>query len=76
MPRPPSRWSRASGTAVTHRYETTGRGLHYEAVEVARCLEAGEVESPLMPLDESVEIMETMERVLETGRDSRRVTTQ
>ena len=41
-----------------------GRGLHHEAREVARCLRAGELESPLMPLDETIEIVETMERVL------------
>ncbi|HLB19513.1 MAG TPA: Gfo/Idh/MocA family oxidoreductase [Gaiellaceae bacterium] len=41
-----------------------GRGLWYEAEEVARCLREGLLESPLMPLDESVSIMETMDDVL------------
>jgi len=41
-----------------------GKGLHYEADEVARCLRAGLLESPLMPLDESIAIMETMDTVL------------
>jgi predicted dehydrogenase len=41
-----------------------GRGLWYEAEEVARCLREGLLESPLMPLDESVSIMETMDAVL------------
>jgi hypothetical protein len=41
-----------------------GRGLHHEADEVARCLREGLLESPLMPLDESVSIMETMDAVL------------
>ncbi len=41
-----------------------GKGLHYEADEVASCLGAGLLESPLMPLDETIEIMETMEKVL------------
>ncbi|MGO9582846.1 MAG: Gfo/Idh/MocA family protein [Acidimicrobiales bacterium] len=41
-----------------------GHGLHYEADEVARCLRAGLLESPLMPLDETVAIMETMDLVL------------
>jgi predicted dehydrogenase len=40
-----------------------GRGLWYEAEEVARCLREGLLESPLMPLDESVSIMETMDAV-------------
>ncbi len=41
-----------------------GRGLWHEADEVARCLQAGLLESPLMPLDESISIMETMDAVL------------
>jgi hypothetical protein len=44
--------------------ESVGRGLHYEAAEVARCLDEGALESPLMPLDETISIMETMEQVL------------
>jgi len=44
-----------------------GRGLRFEADEVARCLRAGLLESPLMPLDESVAIMETMDAVLASG---------
>jgi predicted dehydrogenase len=41
-----------------------GRGLRHEADEVARCLQEGLLESSLMPLDESVSIMETMDAVL------------
>ncbi len=41
-----------------------GRGLRHEADEVARCLREGRLESPVMPLDESVAIMETMDTVL------------
>jgi predicted dehydrogenase len=42
-------------------------GLRYEADEVARRVEAGELESPEMPLDETVAIMRTMDAVLEGG---------
>jgi predicted dehydrogenase len=45
-------------------FATQGRGLHYEAREVARCLHEGLKESPSMPLDESVSIMETLDRVV------------
>jgi len=38
-------------------------GLHFEAVEVARRIEAGELESPWMPLDETVEIMGLLDSV-------------
>ena len=41
-----------------------GRGLRHQADEVARRLADGELESPLMPLDETVSIMETMDTVL------------
>jgi predicted dehydrogenase len=44
-----------------------GTGLWHEADEVARCLHEGLLESPLMPLDESVSIMETMDAVLAQG---------
>jgi len=40
-----------------------GRGFHFEASEVMRCLREGETESPVMPLDESIAIMESMDRV-------------
>jgi predicted dehydrogenase len=42
-----------------------GRGLRHQADEVARLLAAGELESPLMPLDETISIMATMDAVLE-----------
>jgi predicted dehydrogenase len=41
-----------------------GRGLRHEADEVARCLRDGLLESPLMPLNETISIMETMDTVL------------
>jgi predicted dehydrogenase len=44
-----------------------GRGMWHEADEVARCLREGLLESPLMPLDESVSIMQTMDAVLAQG---------
>ena len=47
-----------------------GRGLRHEADEVAWRLAAGDVESPLMPLDETISIMETMDTVLARARQS------
>ncbi len=40
-----------------------GNGLHYEAAEVMRCLIDGKLESSLMPLDESLSIMQTMDAI-------------
>jgi predicted dehydrogenase len=45
------------------RPEREHKGLRYEAAEVARCLRDGLTESPVMPLDETVSIMETMDEV-------------
>ncbi|WP_427384023.1 Gfo/Idh/MocA family protein [Janibacter sp. G56] len=39
------------------------RGLRFEAAEVARCVTAGLTESPLLPLDETVRIMEILDEV-------------
>ncbi len=40
-----------------------GNALNYEAEEVMRCLNEGLKESPLMPLDESIQIMEVMDTI-------------
>ena len=39
----------------------TGVGHHYQANEVSRCIAAGKTESDIMPLDESLSIMKTMD---------------
>ncbi|MBV9849578.1 MAG: Gfo/Idh/MocA family oxidoreductase, partial [Armatimonadetes bacterium] len=38
-----------------------GNGYNYEAQEVARCVGEGLMESPIMPLDETLAIMQTMD---------------
>ncbi len=50
-----------TGEETRFDFPVTGRGLHYQAQEVARCLRAGLLESPVMPHDETVAIMELME---------------
>jgi predicted dehydrogenase len=53
--------------ALLDRYEPVGdaghRGLRYQAAEAARCLTAGEIESPLFPLAGTVRVMEAMDEV-------------
>jgi predicted dehydrogenase len=41
----------------------TGNGYNYEADEVARCLAAGAAESDVMPLDETLSVMRTMDDI-------------
>ena len=47
------------------RYDAphSGHGLRHQAAEVGRCLEAGLLESPLLPLDETLAIMTTLDEV-------------
>jgi predicted dehydrogenase len=40
-----------------------GKGLRYEAAEVARCVREGLLESPAMPLDQSVDIMRVLDEI-------------
>ena len=40
-------------------------GYQFEAAEVMRCVRSGEVESKIMPLDETLSIMETMDVIRE-----------
>ena len=40
-----------------------GNGLRFEAAEVGRCLSEGLTESPLLPLDETVAILGTMDEI-------------
>jgi predicted dehydrogenase len=42
-----------------------GNGYNYQAMNVMECLRSGRMESDLMPLDESVAIMTTLDRVRE-----------
>lgn len=50
------------GESVRFDYpQTEGNGYQYEAIEVARCLREGLLESPVMPLDETLAIMATMD---------------
>ena len=55
-----------SGDVTPYTFDVAPRGLRYQAIEVARCLEEGILESPVMPLDESVSIMHTMREVMAT----------
>ncbi|GGK55373.1 Gfo/Idh/MocA family protein [Streptomyces flaveus] len=43
--------------------DATRAGLKHEAVEVMRCLRAGETESPLVPLDGTLAVMRTLDAV-------------
>ena len=52
------------GASERFEFATEGRGLHYQVNEVARCIRGGLTESPAMPLDETIAIMETMDSVL------------
>jgi len=50
---------------VLFQYEGNieGRGMQYQALEVERCIIAGLNESPIMSLDETVQIMQVMDQI-------------
>jgi predicted dehydrogenase len=54
----------ADGRAERYAEPHAGHGLRHQADEVARCLGAGLLESPLMGLEESVSIMATIDAAL------------
>ena len=64
-------WYRPVSFTIVDRDETrdrhhilhTGNGLRHQAAEVARCVRAGLLESPLLTLDETVSIMGTMDEI-------------
>ena len=67
------------GSELVHRAKTvlrppevvrlplSGNGYSYEASEVVRCLRMGVTESSLMPLDESLAVMKTLDRLHQAG---------
>ena len=55
-----------AGDARRLEFVTQGRGLQYQASHVASLLAAGRTESDVMPLDESIAIMATMRRIIES----------
>jgi hypothetical protein len=40
-----------------------GNGYNYEALEAMRCLREGLLESPRMPLDDTVHVMEAVDSI-------------
>jgi len=66
-----SRWwmpSRLTLSVAGHEDELIempfiGNGYNYEAAEVMGCLRSGKLESDVMPLDETLSIMRTMDHI-------------
>jgi len=66
-----SPWWRASRLTLASEGEPeriierpiAGNGYNYEAAEVMRCLRAGRPESEVMPLDETLAIMKTLDEI-------------
>jgi predicted dehydrogenase len=55
--------TRRDGTSERFDQPVQGRGMWCEAAEVVRCLREGRLESDVMPLDETVSIMATLDEV-------------
>lgn len=52
---------------VQYDLQIPGQGMHWEADFSARSIARGELESPILPHIESVEIMKVMDKVREIG---------
>jgi predicted dehydrogenase len=59
---------RAGAEPEVFDLELKGNGFAYEAEEVARCLRAGLLESPRLPLDESIAISHTVDTIADLLR--------
>jgi predicted dehydrogenase len=55
--------SRVRGGTTRHWACYAGNGYHYEAEEVARCVRSGRLESEIMPLSETLAVLETMDGI-------------
>jgi predicted dehydrogenase len=56
-------WTKADGQEELLTLPTESKGFNYEAREVTDCIRAGRLESEDMPLDETLEIMRTLDAV-------------
>ena len=67
--RVPSMWWQASRLVVHTKGDEVidlpfaGNGYNYEAEEVGRCLREGKLESEVMPLEETLGVMRTLDRI-------------
>lgn len=55
-----------NGSETTYDLPFDGSGYRYEAEEAMRCMRAGQLESSVMPLAESLQIMQTMDSLRAT----------
>lgn len=58
--------ARSGSEAETHRFPFDGEGFQFEIMEVGECIRAGKTESAVYPLDETLAIMETLDRIRES----------
>ncbi|HEU5331460.1 MAG TPA: Gfo/Idh/MocA family oxidoreductase [Actinocrinis sp.] len=54
-----------SHTVETFEFTHEGNGLRHQAAEVGRCLRAGLTQSPVIPLDETLAVMRTLDAARE-----------
>ncbi|MFT4294913.1 MAG: Gfo/Idh/MocA family oxidoreductase [Micropruina sp.] len=57
------RYSGRQQLVETFKPERTSRGMHFQALEVERCLREGLTESPRLTLDDSIAVMEVLDEL-------------
>jgi dihydrodiol dehydrogenase / D-xylose 1-dehydrogenase (NADP) len=55
--------TKPDGTSDSYEFPLEGNGYNYEAAHVCRCLRKGMLDSDVMPLSESISIMETLDSI-------------
>lgn len=63
----PTRMAVHRAGVLTREYDLMpmGRGYTHEIIEVNRCLNEGLTESPVMPLDDTISVMDTLQQALD-----------
>lgn len=56
-------WTSSSGQTETISFPHAVNGFEYQIREVARCLSLGLMESPILPLDESLAVMRLLDQI-------------
>ncbi|PCJ62636.1 MAG: dehydrogenase [Planctomycetota bacterium] len=61
--KPTSMAIKSNGKEETIEYPVVGNGYNYEAIEVMNCVQGSKLQSEIIPWDESVAVMETMDDI-------------
>ena len=59
-------WATSAGEVSRRSFPYEGNGLRFQAVRMAECIQSGALECPEAPLDDTIAVLNVIDRVLET----------